>query len=151
MSTQLLFPLQSCDNSLICKGCSDIVNNNIGNLNIYNRDLIVYDPKLDLLINPVYYQLISSYEDVIRRHGTEIINQSDDNYKYNSITDKLIPERHYLTIGQYATFDEVENLVGIWACGGCRFILSLIDTINQTNHVLCTNGWPNYDNGWHDE
>jgi hypothetical protein len=97
---------------------------------IHNRDIVTYERKVPVAASK-YYEFISIYEDSI--------NEDDDSF---------IPWCHKVSIRQSRKFDKLSGFPSTYACGGCNFILKKINKRNNTETVLCSNGWPGYEDGW---
>jgi hypothetical protein len=121
---RLKFP--NCANSMVCLGC-DAKSFKESPL-IHNQDVIVYKSKVE---RNRYYEIVSIYESQTLADGS------------------LLPDKHGIRIEQFKKFEDVEDLPGVYACGGTAFILRKYNVRKNKMVVLCINGWSGYEDGWH--
>ncbi len=126
------FPLTSCQISMNCTGCQELdycQSDNLHNQNIiHNQDIITHNNQL-CPIPKIYYEVFSTYEDIILENN------------------ELLPGFHAISVNQFQTIEEVENIISCYACGGCPFIVYKIKGWVRT--PICVNCWKGYkETGW---
>jgi hypothetical protein len=130
----LKYKFPDCKDSIYCRGCREFAckhEKEEREVVIHNNDVIHY-AKTVPSTSQRYYEFISVYEDSI--------NEKDGS---------LVPFSHGIKIHQSRRLKKLEGHPGSYACGGCAFILKKVDKKKSRETVLCTNGWPGYEDGWH--
>lgn len=129
MEVKLKFP-GNCQGSINCDGCQLQIQKYPLSL-IHNQDVIKVKTKLDTSNLNSYYEIRSYYEDSI-----------------SEVDQYVIPFQHMITIERFESFSEVEDLPGIYACGGCNFVLYYCSRDYDQPKVICANGWKGCTDGW---
>jgi hypothetical protein len=119
----LEFNVDSCKNSLCCKGC--VIQDYPEENKIYNKDYITYKRRVSNL--RTYYEIISIYED--------------------KFTDNLvIPRSHNILVDQIESWNTTEEIISIYNCGGVEFIVYKV--VSGFPIIIFNNNWKGSLESW---